>query len=237
MAIIYKSTNTANGKVYIGQTWKSLNNRKGYHHRSKDCMCFSRAIQKYGKQSFKWEVLAKAETQRDLDRLEKHFIKKYNSTNPSLGYNIKEGGSHGKHNLSTKIKISRAKGTGKVYAKKNGTTIEFETQSDASEKLNLSRKVISSILNKNKKTINGWFFTYNKEETHPIEFLASDGNSVLYFQSQSEASKITKVNRRTICKRLLEKDKNKINGWSFWHEVYNWEDKRKDDGSLEKKLK
>ena len=199
-------------------------------------MYFSRSIQKYGKDSFEWIVLSQAETQKDLDMLEKYFIKKYNSTDPSLGYNIKEGGSNGKHNISTKIKISRSKGANKVYAKKDGKTIEFETQSETANTLNVSRKVISSILNKNKKTIKGWFLTYNKNENHPTEFLASNGNTTLCFQNQLEASKITKVNRRTICKRLLEKDRKEIDGWSFWHRVYKAEDDRKDDGKLSKKL-
>lgn len=48
--LIYKATNKINGKIYIGQTHKSLEERKMCHkHDSKNIdTYFYRAIRKYG---------------------------------------------------------------------------------------------------------------------------------------------------------------------------------------------
>lgn len=225
--IIYLAKNLVNSKVYVGQTWKTLKNRRGHHHRSKDCMLFSRAIHKYGRGAFVWSVLDRADNQEELDQLEVKYILQYNSTNRDFGYNIKEGGLGGRHSEKTRLKISRSKGVKDIYAKKEGKTQRFFTQSEAAEKLNLSRKHISNILNNKRKTIEGWFFTYNEDDTHPTEFLASNGEETFYFQDQTKASKITKANRRTLCERLLKNSNVPINGWVFWHEVYKKEDDRK----------
>lgn len=93
--IIYKITNNINGKVYIGQTIRSVE-RRFVEHKTKDSACrkLNRAMDKYGKNNFSIEELVKAKTQEDLDRLEKKYIKQYDAINS--GYNIREGGSNGK---------------------------------------------------------------------------------------------------------------------------------------------
>lgn len=95
MAFIYKITNTINGKIYIGQTKRSLqvrwrahvndsrnNRRRGY---------LKRAIEKYNARNFKIEALEEVETQY-LDEREIALIEQYRSTDPTIGYNIAKGG-------------------------------------------------------------------------------------------------------------------------------------------------
>lgn len=87
---IYKITNNINKKCYIGQTldWKR---RKTEHFGNSQLSYVSligRAIKKYGKSNFTFEVLGYFENYNDK---EKYFIKKYN-TIASNGYNIQNGG-------------------------------------------------------------------------------------------------------------------------------------------------
>ena len=84
----YKTTNLLNNKIYIGQ--KTSANFLSWYLGSGDLIVL--AIKKHGEQSFKVEFLAEAHNRESLDILEKYYIKVYNSTNKSIGYNILEGG-------------------------------------------------------------------------------------------------------------------------------------------------
>lgn len=105
--IVYKATNKINGKSYIGQTQKSLDNRINKHFysvRHKSNLYFHNALRKY---DFDWMVLEECESKSELDKKECQYIKQYN-TNKN-GYNLTTGGegSFGfKHSEKTKKKMS-----------------------------------------------------------------------------------------------------------------------------------
>jgi group I intron endonuclease len=106
--IIYKVENKVNGKVYIGQTIYGLNKRKLEHindHRYNSIL--TKAIRKYGRDNFKWDVIDEADNQDVLNMLERLHISRYESLTIQWGYNIQEGGSNGKHSDETKRKISK----------------------------------------------------------------------------------------------------------------------------------
>lgn len=94
--LIYKATNIQNGKIYIGQTTKTLEERKKTHKRDSERLdtYFYRAIRKYGWDSFKWEILQdNISSKEELDILEQYYIKLYNCfDNPAVGYNTQSGG-------------------------------------------------------------------------------------------------------------------------------------------------
>ena len=94
MGIIYKVTNQENGKIYIGQTIQTLNERKNKHYykaRQKEYTThFINALRKYPEEVFIWEIIDEAETQEVLDEKEKYWIAYYNSVEE--GYNTKDGG-------------------------------------------------------------------------------------------------------------------------------------------------
>lgn len=102
--LIYKATNNINGKIYIGQTTLTLEERKKTHKRDSQRISdeklkrnhFYRAIRKYGWENFSWEVLQdNIETIDELDELEQYYIKLYNTfNNPSRGYNNQSGGHY-----------------------------------------------------------------------------------------------------------------------------------------------
>ena len=106
---VYKHT-TPNNKVYIGMTCqkpqKRWNNGKSY----KENKYFNNAINKYGWNNIKHEILATNLTKEQAEELEIYFInEKYKSNNMKYGYNIEYGGCHqGKTSEITKRKISIA---------------------------------------------------------------------------------------------------------------------------------
>lgn len=104
VAIVYVITNLANGKTYVGQTWKTLQKRWCGHCTENSCIKLVRAIKKYGKDKFTIKLVTITHTQENADYWEIYFIQKYDSINN--GYNIRLGGSNGKHSEETKRKMS-----------------------------------------------------------------------------------------------------------------------------------
>jgi group I intron endonuclease len=88
MSFIYKTTNTINGKIYIG---KSKLNDPAYLGSG---MILRQAIQKYGITSFVKEIIEECADEVVNDR-EKFWIGYYKSFERGVGYNIALGGSGG----------------------------------------------------------------------------------------------------------------------------------------------
>jgi group I intron endonuclease len=100
--IIYKSTNKITGKIYIGQTTKSLEKRiKGHIKESKidKNRPFLLSINKYGVDNFTFEVIDTTNNLDELNNKEIYWINFYNSVSPN-GYNV-TGGGQGKKMVST----------------------------------------------------------------------------------------------------------------------------------------
>lgn len=106
---IYIHTNKINGKVYVGQTSQSVEQRwrngNGYINNT----YFNRAIEKYGWDNFKHEILCTGLSEEEADRMEIVMIARFCSNDPDKGYNLTIGGegTHGYHHTEeTKNKIS-----------------------------------------------------------------------------------------------------------------------------------
>lgn len=89
-----------NGKVYIGITCKSIAGRWGAGGNG---YCkhpyFWNAIQKYGWDNFKHEIILYDLSKEEASEKEREYIKKYKSNNAKYGYNQTSGGDFG-YNLS-----------------------------------------------------------------------------------------------------------------------------------------
>jgi len=90
---VYLHTNKINGKKYVGITGQNPEDRwrrdgKGYRTQK----YFWRAIQKYGWNNFKHEVVLYNETFKYACAVEKCLIKHYKSNDPRYGYNLTDGG-------------------------------------------------------------------------------------------------------------------------------------------------
>lgn len=81
--IIYKITNSINGKIYIGQTKNGLENRWHQHiydaSHNRTNMPIHFAMMKYGIENFTIECIDTAETKEELNQKEISYIKKYHS--------------------------------------------------------------------------------------------------------------------------------------------------------------
>ena len=101
--IVYKATNTLNGKVYVGQTVRDLKTRSGQHIRCARRGAFGPfydAIRLYGPDAFSWEIIETIEIEGGADTIarynikpalnaaEQKHIKANKSYNPAFGYNI-----------------------------------------------------------------------------------------------------------------------------------------------------
>lgn len=89
---IYKTTNLINGKIYIGQKKspkflgeKYLGSGKRLYY----------ALDKYGKENFKVELIEKIYDEKLINEREIYWINHYQSTNRKIGYNISNGGNGG----------------------------------------------------------------------------------------------------------------------------------------------
>lgn len=103
---IYKTTNLINGKIYIG---KSVKGRPWYLGSG---VYLTRTIKKEGRQNFKKEILEICYSQNELNVREIYWIKKFDSRNPLIGYNITIGGdgwTGNHHTEESKKKMSIAK--------------------------------------------------------------------------------------------------------------------------------
>ena len=105
---IYKLTNKINGKCYIGQSINipEIRWQKYRHLQCKQQIKLYNALKKYGPTNFTYEIITIGSSKNNLDFLEDVYELHYDSINN--GYNIRRGGSHGKHSNESKIKISNA---------------------------------------------------------------------------------------------------------------------------------
>ena len=90
MGVIYKITNKLDGKIYIGKTARTLEERMKEHTRGKKTY-IDRAISKYGIDTFKVVVIEECNTEKELNEREIYWIDFFNCKFPN-GYNMTDGG-------------------------------------------------------------------------------------------------------------------------------------------------
>lgn len=114
--LIYKITNIQNKKIYFGQTTLGLETRQKIHfkdanRKSITPMVVDRAIRKYGKHNFKWDIIGYCNDRNELDYAEEACIELFQSFNKLYGYNVART-SHGcsgyQHTNKAKLKISKS---------------------------------------------------------------------------------------------------------------------------------
>ena len=96
MGFIYKITNKMNGKNYIGQTTRAIEQRWKEHLREKNDYPIHKAIKKYGESNFTVTMIEEC-TNEKLNEREIYWIKYYDSYNGHKGYNATRGGQNITH--------------------------------------------------------------------------------------------------------------------------------------------
>jgi group I intron endonuclease len=100
--------NRTNGKRYIGITsqkperrWK---NGRAYQNNGH----FTAAVDKYGWDMFRHDILYSGLSKEEAERLEVELIAKYQTQDPTKGYNLREGGSAASCSEETRARMSEA---------------------------------------------------------------------------------------------------------------------------------
>jgi len=107
---IYIIENLVNKKVYVGQTTQTIKRRFGQHTKEakygiKKTSPILNALRKYGKENFSYKKIEYCFSKNHLDEREIFWI----SFHKSNSYNLRSGGSRGKHSEITKKKLSKIK--------------------------------------------------------------------------------------------------------------------------------
>ena len=118
--IIYRATNSLNGKSYIGYTGRPMATRRIEHEREvrrsrNKKSKFYRALKKY-MELFIWEELDKCESHEEAQRLETYYISKYDTY--QNGYNSTFGGD-GIQGCTPEIKERIVKSLKAYHSQKN----------------------------------------------------------------------------------------------------------------------
>lgn len=139
--IIYKITNRVNGKVYIGQTVRTLEARWRRHcTNTSGCTAIHEAIQKYGKENFSVEQIDVASDREELNKKEIYWIQHYDCIAPK-GYNLTFGGettSGYVHTEDSKVKMSSVR-KGK-YCGENHPRFGKHHSDESKKKMSENRK-------------------------------------------------------------------------------------------------
>ena len=109
---IYCHRNIINNKAYIGQTNCVPYTRRWEGHGVsgspyRGCRHFQNAIIKYGWDNFEHFILKDNLTKEEANYYEYLFIHLFNTLDPNIGYNIKEGGNNHTHSEETRKLISK----------------------------------------------------------------------------------------------------------------------------------
>ena len=182
---VYKHT-TPNNKVYIGITGRSIERRWQGGKNYKSSTYFYNAINKYGWDNIKHEILYINLSKEEAEKIEIELIAKYKSNNNKYGYNIQTGGHLPKMSEATKKKISCAL-KGKKYKKRRNHTQE--------EKQQISNKLKGRI-----SPMKGKHWSIEQRSNVGIPIICINTGEEFY--SIREASRVTSCDRSNIAKVL-----------------------------------
>ena len=208
VGIIYKYTSPS-GKSYIGQTFKTLEQRAKYTGEGyRLCPVFYRAILKYGFENFTCEILeeidldSKEEIKTQLDKLEERYIQEYNTLAPN-GYNVRLGNQEG----STFSKESKVCATGSDHFNWQTDLNESELQrmyedgmslKDIAEWTGIAKETV-------KRHIKDKGILREKKYNQPVVKLDKYGNILKRWESASAAEREEGAGKNAIGRCCREK--------------------------------
>lgn len=218
---IYKIQNLVNNKVYIGQSCQKTKSRlyehkldlkKNIHHNPH----LQRAWNKYGEKNFSFDVITKAKSLKELNKLEVFYIQKYNSLNKQFGYNIRSGGDNSKLSEETKRKISKSKKGIPVHTPESINKIKkFLTGRKHSLKSRIKRSEKLKGIKWSNTVINSWVISHRKGVPYP-KVIDPDGNVYKITNATKFARKHNLVQQSL--SKLVNGKLNNHRGWTILQE-------------------
>ena len=199
--VIYAIENKVNGKIYVGQTTKSFNERYGGDiEKNTHNKHLQNSIKKYGIENFTIDkCICECDTKESLDEAEKFYIDFFDSANPEHGYNKTLGGEGGTPNEETRKKISKAK-KGKYCGEKNSMYGKNAYANKTKEEMKIIKEKISQ---KSKET---W---QNPEYREKQSESRRGKNNGMYNKHHTEKAK-QKMSQAKKGKKLSPEAKQKI---------------------------
>lgn len=195
--LIYLVTNKINGRMYIGQTVKSLRRRSLQHINDainkRNNMYLCRALRKYSPDNFDWEIIHDGITNiDDLNKLEIFYIGYYNTFENGYNLNIGGNGNSGWHHLEESKKRIGDSHRGEK-------SVNYGVPLSEKAKENLSIKLKGKYAGKN----NPMYGKQGKESANKIAVIINNQ----HFDTRKEAAEFLGVNPATIRNRILHKTK------------------------------
>jgi group I intron endonuclease len=257
--IIY-SINFPNDKIYIGQTIRPLNTRIEEHilkSKKNPDLLVHKAINKYGIEKIKYEVIDYAYSFEELNELEKYYIKKFESYfDTKKGYNMTLGGEGSNGYIYTLEDRKKMSDIQKEYRKNNPEQAQKQSErliqyyKDNTDKaiehgLKISKLYIEhpEIIEKISNSLK-IYYNNNPEIIEKISHREKEryiNNPELRIQKSEEKKKIYETNPQVINKiseTLKDFHKNNINARHTLkteeikekHKIslINWHEKRSD---------
>ena len=215
---VYMHTNKTNGKKYIGQTCQSFSQRCGKNGaKYYPCPVFYKAIMKYGWDNFEHEILFDKLTKEEADEKETELIKTYKTQNKKYGYNVKEGGSHGRIDEETKIKIG-LKNKGRILSEEARQKMSY-AKIGKKHSVERKEKIKNSLKEYYSKEENKRFGFYVSQETR--EKMSKSGKGRKF--SEQHKRKISEARKKYFGEKAsrstpviqFDKDGNFIKEWDY----------------------
>lgn len=197
---IYKIENLINHKVYIGQSIE-IEKRWQKHLNAKDNFAIHKALQKYGKENFSFQIIEECDL-LDLDNKEQYWMNYYNSLIPN-GYNMIQGGSNG---------AGFAKGKKVLQYTLDGIFVkEYNSANQASNQTGVCHSDICKCCRGDTPRAGKyqWKYSGDDKEIKPIKIRTdfsvlqinkNTGEIIKEFPSLKEASEQTHIAKSIICK-------------------------------------
>ena len=207
--IIYKHISPSDG-IYIGITCQKLNNRWRNGSGYKECPFFYKAIQKYGWDNIRHEILYSNLTEQEAKKLEKELIIQYKQGGKC--YNLTYGGDGGSLSNESKQKIS--------VANKNPSEETREKCRKARLGTHHSEEVKKFLSEHNKNRPKEWHIKISKAHSKPIQQFDLDGNFIKEFESALIAKQETGIDNSAIA-LVCRGKRHKAGGfkWKFKYET------------------
>ena len=204
---IYKITKLLNNKIYIGRSVNILK-RWNQHKNAADSSPLHKAIQKYGIENFKLEVLEEC-LPTELNEREIYWINYYNSCFGD-GYNATLGGEGAVH----PVKLSHEQLL-EIIDKLQNTN---ETIKSIAQSYNVSTKTISDINNGKSRTLLDLTYPLRTNKFGKKEILKEELYNLLIktkgdFEYIANYYNVTSTTIRNKCKSYNFSTKRKDYGW------------------------
>ena len=210
---IYKITNSVNGKIYIGKTFKTPELRFRVH--SRGYFAISRAIKKYGLSNFTLSVIDNADNPAELSCKETMWIELFGSFGPR-GYNLTVGGEGVlglKFSEESRKKLSESHRGQIAWNKGKPFSIESRRRMSESHKNQKPRKGYKTTPEQRKRNSESHMgIGHTKESCHKI----SEGLKVAYRNGERQ---LGMKHRRWIncgsAERVISANDTLPSGWKF----------------------